>query len=323
VVDLGTEFAARVNADGTGTCRVFEGKADVLLLDSMGESKQTHRLNASESVRINPSHQALQVIEEQDSDYPAIKQAPRPTLRLAPSYAADVMGMAPAGYWRFESINGGQVPNEVQGVMHMQALGSAAIAVEGAGNHSGELTRLDQAEFFKIQGGTKAVFERDFTISFFTQLSWLQNFAMISAMRYDRQIKGHSLILQCYASLAKIGIQESALHAVLRDPPAWDGGPEIFGGARLQPRRWHHVAMTRQNGTVTIFLDGRIVARETAGSMALDSNEVYVGRLNGNVRQSRTESRGMVGHIDELAVFPRALAEEDIRRLAMSGNRVK
>ena len=31
VVDLGTEFAAKVNADGTGTCRVFEGKADVLL----------------------------------------------------------------------------------------------------------------------------------------------------------------------------------------------------------------------------------------------------------------------------------------------------
>jgi len=320
VVDLGTEFAAMVNADGTGTCRVFEGKADVMLLDSMGESKQTHRLIASESVRINPSRQAMQVIEEKDSDYPDIKHAPRPKLRLAPSYAADVMGMAPAGYWRFESINEGHVSNEVTDGFRMHAAGSAAIAAEDEGNHSGELTRLDQAEFFKFQGGTKAVFERDFTISFFTQLSWLQNFAMISAMRYDSHAQGHSLILQCYASLHKIGIKGSALHTVLRDPPAWDGGVEIFGAARLQPHRWHHVAMTRRNGTVTIFLDGNAVCRESAGTMALDTHEVFVGRLNGNARQSRTEARGLVGHIDELAVFPRALTDGEVLRLGASGN---
>jgi hypothetical protein len=93
---------------------------------------------------------------------------------------------------------------------------------------------------------------------------------------------------------------------------------EIIGGARLQPHRWHHFAVSRHNGTVTIFLDGKIVARETAGSMALDCREVFIGRLNGNTGQSRTEARGMVGHIDELAVFPRALTDEEIRRLATS-----
>jgi hypothetical protein len=320
VVDLGTEFAAKVNADGTGTCRVFEGKADVMLLDSMGESKQTRRLNASESVRINPSSQALQVIEEKDSDYPDIKNAPRPKLRLGASYPAEVMGMAPAGYWRFESINEGLVSNEVTGAPQMVAAGAAAIAAEEAGNHSGELTRLDQAELFKIKSGTRPVFERDFTLGFFAQVSWLQNFAMISAMRYDHQVQGHSLILQCYASLWQIGIKGSALHGVLRDPPAWDGGVEIFGAARLQPHRWHHIAMTRRNGTVTIYLDGRVVAREDAGTMELDTHEIFVGRLNGNSRQSRTEARGMVGHIDELALFPRALSEAEIRRLGLSGN---
>ena len=41
--------------------------------------------------------------------------------------------------------------------------------------------------------------------------------------------------------------------------------------------------------------------------------------LNGNNTQSRKEARGMVGHIDELAVFQRALAEEEILRLGMAG----
>jgi Concanavalin A-like lectin/glucanases superfamily/FecR protein len=319
VVDLGTEFAAKVNTDGTGTCRVFEGKADVLLLDSMGESKKARRLTASESVRIVPSHEALQVIQEKDGDYPSMKHAPRPTLRLTPSYPADVMELAPAGYWRFESITGGHVPNEVPGGCQMLAAGSAAIAAENAGNHSGELTRLDHAEFFKIQGGTKAMFEGDFTVSFFTQFSWLQNFAMISAMRYDDSIKGHPLILQCYADLGKRGIKGSVLHAEFRDPPAWNGGAEIFGPALLRPLHWHHIAATRANGMVALYLDGAPVARKTVGSMPLDCREIFVGRLNGNARQSRNEARGLVGHIDELAVFPRALADGEIRRLGIPG----
>lgn len=321
VVDLGTEFAAKVQGDGNGTCRVFEGKADVVLLDSMGQSKLTRRLTASNSVRITPSQQALQPIEENDSDYPVIKQAPRQTLSVSGSYAAGVVKMAPVGYWRFEAITDGDVVNEVPGGIAMHAQGGATIAAEDGGNHSGRLTNPNLAELFKIQGANsvKAMFAGDFTISFFTQFSWLQNFAMISAMRYDSKIQGHPMILQCYASLRKVGIDSSALHAVFRDPPAWDGGVEVVGGARLQPLRWHHISMTRRNGTATIYLDGKIVAGETVGAMPLDCHEIFIGRLNGNIRQSALEARGMVGYIDELAIFTRALNDAEIRQLGISG----
>jgi hypothetical protein len=204
----------------------------------------------------------------------------------------------------------------VPGGIGMFAQGGAAIAAEDGGNHSGCLTRLEQAEFFKLQGGTNAMFAGDFTIGMFAQFSWMQNFAIISAMRYDNQFKGHPLILQCYASLWKVGINGSALQAVLRDPPAWNGGEEIVGKARLQPLRWHHIAMTRANGIVTIYLDGAVVARETMNSMPLDCREIFIGRLNGSTIQSRTEARGMVGYIDEFAIFQRALTDGEISRLA-------
>lgn len=317
VVDLGTEFAAKVNEDGTGTCRVFEGKADVSLLDSVGEVKRTKRLTASKSVQINPTHDVIQMIEEKDTDYPGIKQAPRPTLALTPSYAADVLGMTPAGYWRFEAINGEYLANEVKGAPRLRAFGSAKIAAENGGNHSGELIRSDKAELFKIQGESQDLFKADFSISYFVQLSWLQNFAMISAMRYDETAKGHPLILQCYASLSKRGINGSALHAELRDPPAWNGGEEVFGPAPLRPLHWHHIAATRANAMVTLWLDGEPVAYKTVGSMPLDCREIFIGRLNGNITQSRKEARGMVGHIDELAIFTRALSGKEISRLAM------
>lgn len=316
VLDLGTEFATKVHADGTGTCRVFEGKADVFLLDAMGESEKTHRLQANESVLINRSRQALQTIEEKDNDYPAVKEIPRPALRLTPGYEENVLGLEPAGYWRFEEIKDGQLANEVPGLSRMRAIGSASLSAEEGGNHSGDLTHRGQPEAFHIHGGVNAMFERDFTISFFSQFSWLQNFALISGMHYDRQVQGHSLILQIYASLWKIGIPGSALHSELRDPPAWDGGLRTMGEARLQPLRWHHIAMTRSQTAVTIYLDGEVVATTPAESMPLDCRELFVGRLNGNQTQSRAESRGMVGNIDELAIFKRALSQDTIRLLA-------
>lgn len=317
VVDLGTEFAAKVNEDGTGTCRVFEGKADVSLLDSVGEVKQTQRVTASKSVQISPSSNAIQMIEEKDADYPGIKQKPRPTLALEPSYAADLLALAPAGYWRFEEITGGELRNEVTGGPVMRPFGSASVAAENEGNHSGELTRIDKVEFFMINDGTLAVFKGDFAISYFVQLSWLQNFAMISAMRYDDRVKGHPLILQCYADLSKRGLKGSALHAELRDPPAWNGGTEIVGPALLRPLHWHHIAATRGNGMVTLYLDGKPVARKAMESIPLDCREIFVGRLNGNISQSRMEARRLVGHIDELAIFSRSLTEAEIRKLAM------
>ena len=158
----------------------------------------------------------------------------------------------------------------------------------------------------------------DFSISLFAQFEWLQNFALISAMRYDEKIQGNSFVLQSYASYRRSGLNGTGLHAVLRDPPAWDGGVEIYGNTLLRPLHWHHIAATRRGDAFTLYLDGAVVGRESAGSMPLDCQQIYVGRLNANAIQSRAEARGLVGHIDELAIFPRALTDEEIRKLAVT-----
>ncbi len=71
---------------------------------------------------------------------------------------------------------------------------------------------------------------------------------------------------------------------------------------------------------LTVYLDGVAVGREPVSSTPLDYQQIYVGRLNGNAGHSRMEARGLVGHIDELAVFPRALTDAEVRRLAVTEN---
>jgi len=318
VVDLGTEFAANVNTDGTGTCRVFEGKADVSLLDSIGEVKSTRRLTANESVRVTPSKQDLRTIEEVNGDYPEIKQPPRPTLALPPSYAAEVMGMGPLGYWRFEEIRNHEVPDEVANGPRLLAAEAAAIANESDGNHSGELTAHKSVAYFHMASHTRPMLEGDFSISLFAQFEWLQNFALFTATRFDEEIEGNSFILQSYASFRRSGLNGTGLHAVLYDPPAWNGGVEVYGNTLLRPLHWHHIAATRRGDQLTLYLDGVVVGRESVGSMPLNYREIFVGRLNGNAGQARSEARGLVGHIDELAVFSRALTDSEVRQLAVT-----
>jgi len=318
VVDLGTEFATVVNQDGTGTCRVFEGKADVSLLDSIGEVKRTQRLVANESVRVTPAKQDLRVIVEGNGDYPEIKRPPRPTLSLHSSYGQDVMKMQPLGYWRFEEIRNLEVANEVANGVSLQAFGTAAIASEGGGNHSGELTRLKSAEYFQTPWLAAPMLKGDFSISLFAQFEWLQNFALFSATRYDESIQGNSFILQSYAAFRRSGLNGTGLHAVLRDPPAWDGGVEVFGNTLLRPLHWYHIAASRRGDQLTLYLDGVVVGRQSVGSMPLDCRQIFVGRLNGNAGQLRMEARGLVGHIDEMAIFPRALTDVEVRKLKLT-----
>lgn len=197
----------------------------------------------------------------------------------------------------------------------MKAVGTATVTAEEAGNHSGELARRLQTEYFQISTA-KYLLQGDFSISLFAQFDWLQNYALISAMRFDDKVQGHPFIMQIYTAYRSASRKETALNVVFRDPPGWDGGIEAYGNTILRPLHWHHMAVTRDDGLVTTYLDGEEIATEFVSDMPMDCRQIFIGRLNGNASQSRMEARGLVGRIDELAIFPSALTQEEIRLLA-------
>ncbi len=93
---------------------------------------------------------------------------------------------------------------------------------------------------------------------------------------------------------------------------------DIFGNTLLRPLHWHHIAATRRGDQLMLYLDGVVAARESVGSIPLDHQQIFVGRLNDNASHSRAEARQLVGHIDELAVFSRALTDGELRQLAVT-----
>lgn len=319
VLDLGTEFATHVNPDGTGSCRVFEGMADVSFLDGLRQTSATRRVNAGEALKISPSERSMEPLADTEADYTELKIPPKPLLALTDSYPADVLLLGPSDYWRFGGIDDRKIPNEVPGRPAITAYGDVSIDEEAGGNRSGRLKYRENNGAFVCHATGSNSLTGDFTMSMFVQLDWLQNYTLLASSRWHEdpaKPRGNQLLFKAYASFQQSGFQGTGLYAVLRDEPAWDGGVEIFGDRPMRPNFWHHVVISRRADTIVLYLDGKPVARQTATPLPIDHDNLYIGRSDSPNRPPEFLERGLIGNVDELAIFDRALNAREIAILA-------
>src|SRR5690606_19122034 len=85
---------------------------------------------------------------------------------------------------------------------------------------------------------------------------------------------------------------------------------------RIDDGRFHHVVVTRTNaGAVTIFVDGESVFTTTNTTFFLPNGVLMFGQDQDSVGGSLDASQDLEGDIDEVAVFARALGEEEVLRI--------
>ncbi|HEX4612841.1 MAG TPA: hypothetical protein VH092_31910, partial [Urbifossiella sp.] len=135
VTDPTAEFALTVAADGSDVM-VFDGQAEVSLLDASGRSVRSETLTVGKAARLDP--RAGQISAGGTAPGGFAGPVPRldPRLALAPEYPTAVRGARPAGYWRFESAAAGLVPNEVRAGPALRLVGQAALTDPGGGNRT-------------------------------------------------------------------------------------------------------------------------------------------------------------------------------------------
>jgi hypothetical protein len=136
VVDLGTEFGLNLEPGGTSSVMVFEGAAAVSVLGKDGRSVRGALLEGlRRSVEVNPDAGQIHEVHARPSAFvPLGKFVPAP-LELDAGYAAEVLAAKPWGYWRFEALADGRVPNEVEGRPALIAQGDVALEGSPGGNH--------------------------------------------------------------------------------------------------------------------------------------------------------------------------------------------
>src|SRR5262249_5185671 len=135
VVDLGTEFALNLEPGGKARVMVFEGEAAVSVINKEGRSVRGALLDKKRSVEIAPNDDHIQDVQPRPEEFvPRVEFVP-PPLELPASYAAEILAAKPWGYWRFETLEEGRVPNEIAGRPALLACGGVGLERAPGGNH--------------------------------------------------------------------------------------------------------------------------------------------------------------------------------------------
>jgi hypothetical protein len=97
------------------------------------------------------------------------------------------------------------------------------------------------------------------------------------------------------------------------------GGPgvEAYSSTSVNDGSWHHVAMTHDGSTLSLFIDGGLESQTASGAPtdASQTLEFIVGDL-GQSGGGNNGGRTFAGMIDDVRVYNSVLSEGEIQRVA-------
>jgi hypothetical protein len=331
VLDLGTEFALNLDEDGKSRVMVFQGEAAVSVLGKDGRSVRGQLLPRRSSIEVDPNAGGIHDVPPQPDAFIPLAEFVPPPLELPPGYAAEILAARPWGYWRFDALAGGKVPNRVAGRPALQALGGVAVEKSPNGNCWARFQPRDPDQGFLMEGDWSPPRAEGYALEMWVQADLpspnaFSQTALVGLIdRNDEKAENHLAYLELTARGRRSPHEPCAVRFLDRWPASMSGGADLFSRRTFVPSLWHHVVGQKSGNTLELYVDGERVGTTPAKPDADAAPDVVtvpcrllVGRLKRKSHLPFTnEVRAFEGRLGELAVYDRPLTLEEIRRHAL------
>jgi hypothetical protein len=317
VVDLGTEFGLNAAADGTANVMVFRGQASVSLLGADGRTTQSALLEGQQSVRVDAPAATIRDIAPHPEQFVPAAEEPATALDLDPSYPAEVARAKPWGYWRFEDLVDGKVPNAVAGRPALLAQGGVELGGPPGETRTALFRPGDLGQGLLMDGDWAPPRAGGYAVELWVRGDGQGPSALVSLIdAREGADEKHVALVELTARSRWSAQEPCALRFLDRWPPGKAGGVNVFSRRNYQPGVWHHVVGQNNGGDVQLFIDGALVGMSGAAEDGSTTPcRLLVGRLKLKP-VDRNDARPFEGRIGELAVYDRPLTPEEIRRHA-------
>jgi hypothetical protein len=330
VLDLGTEFALNLEPGGKSQMMVFQGEAAVSVLGKDGNSVRGALLGRHRAVEIDPDTGRIRDLLPQPEAFVQLAQFVPAPLDLAPDYAAEILAARPWGYWRFESLQNGRVPNQVAGRPALKAVGGIQLEQSARGNHWARFRGDDPTQAFLMDGTWAPPRASGYAIELWVQAdlpspSAFGQTALVGLIGTDdKKVEKHLAYLELTARGRRSPHEPCAVRFLDRWPIGVTGGADVFSRRSVVPSLWHHIVGQKSGDTVQLYVDGERVGSTPVKPSAKEAGNLttacrlLVGRLKRRSHPPWTsEIRAFEGRLDELAVYDRPLTAQEIRRHAL------
>ena len=210
-----------------------------------------------------------------------------------------VAASLPAGLiarWNFDQLDGGQVA-DVSGNNRFGTLHGRADVVEGV--HGGALALAGDG-YVTADPSLGAVAKDDYTVS-----SWVRTTSSVMDVLGNGVAQGNVLVV--------------INRGPVRGHHWTDSGSNVLEGkTTVNDGRWHHVAQVVDDANISIYVDGRLdVTAKLQGAKTASDDPFQLGTRSPSATQYRYR-----GELDEVCVFDRPLAPEELKKLHDEGRAV-
>lgn len=321
VVDLGTEFALNVAADGRSEVMVFEGIAQAALIDEFGTPRRTQLVFRNESFRLDSKSGQIEKSAATAADFLTAPNLTMPSLHLDPAYPAEVLRSRPKGYWRFESLSGGLISNEVASGPSLRVHGPIGVAHgSGGSGHAvfkpGALGQfIDTEEMWELPGDPGHAVEFWVMPDGFNHSSIVGLYPARNLNPPDQSSRYlHYFLVELTSHNRLSSHKPAAVRFLHRWPIDLKVDDSLSSESIYLPRHWHHVVAQKNGGRLELYFDG-----ELEDSRTLDPDHptmkcyLVVGRRNPD-SSDPGDSRSFLGRLDEFAIYDHPLSATEVRR---------
>jgi hypothetical protein len=239
-------------------------------------------------------------------------------LAVSPEYVQTIVAGKPLVYWRFEDAEADRVANEM-GPRYTGHLQGEADRVRQIGNTSLELgaglTELALQSFIYTDDALEGDFPKGYAVEAWFKPSHYHWGSVISFLGDPAQPgwqAPHGLIIEIGGPrLSASEIEHPGkLRYVHRNPPGSDfaSGTSLFSGEVYELRRWQHIVAVKSDSEMRLYNNGVLVASGNDSTGLAPGMKIVLGQLD------RAQFyRKFIGQIDEFAVYPRPLSEEEVK----------
>jgi hypothetical protein len=240
-------------------------------------------------------------------------------LLVSPEYVREILRGKPSLYWRFEGESPDVIRNEAGDRRHGRLVGSVQwIGQQDNGNvdFGAGLSAEELHAYIISDEPVTDDFSDDYSIEMWIKPSHY-HWGTVASLVGDPPQPGwqnvHGMLFELGGPIAYPSAieQPGRVRFLHRSPPSDDSakGTSCFSGKPYALRQWQHVAAVKEGSQMRLYVDGELVASGEDASNLPPGLCLLVGQLDQN-----RDYRRFIGQIDELAVYPRALSDQEIRR---------
>ena len=295
---------------------IFEGNARLMKDFSYQFDRRPMDIHQGESVLITKGKEGEFNIIRSSADQSSFASAQTMSsdhLDLGKEYRELVLKSNPAIYWRFDSQD--RVRNEVDERFTAQLQGNVYWR-RFADNHSPEFGLFSSGGSFKTEEQWPPKPLDNYSVELWYKPSHYHNGAVLSLCVPGTDL--HGFLLEIGAPYHKYDYhtRPNRLRFLHRAPLGRHGGQSCYSEGEYRVRSWQHVVARKTGRHLELLVDGEVVAKSVDEKPLPAGMIVVLGQL-----YSHAIDRAFVGQLDEVALYDRALTDEEIQDRIQTASR--